>query len=827
MEYQAYRDGALFFDTTKAYEGYQVTAASVELKIGAAGAFTITVAPQNIAYGAFNRLVDSVAVYRDGSEIFYGRVYGVSSQFNSLQTIECEGYLAVLNDSLFPPVTWESSLELLVAAIVANHNSQCPGWPLEVGQLDFSDDYTYRAYEQYKSSKERLDDLRDSYGGYFEIRHEDDVAYLDWIDYDTESDAGSQSIDFGSNLLDLTQEATADDIITVLIPIGAEYTETTTDEDTGEEIETTANVDITSVNGGLNYVVDEDAVATFGYIWGTYEWEDVTEPENLLVKAWAYLAEQSKSRVTIDVTAVDLANIDDTIDHFWPGAWVQVTSEPHGIDDAFLCTYISFNLLDPSEDKITLGGEREGYVSSAAENLTNTTKTLESVRANYATNADLAAVLEQVTTNSTLISQNAEAIELNATSITELGDQVTELSASLEETAEGLTATVSKATTSLILYYCLWESATEAPPGVGEESDECEWTSEYPGASEDGYVWYSIATVTIAGDVSYSDPALFTGDPIARDSVASVQLTAETLQVSIETVASEVVQLAADSLDIQALLAVWALAAIDDQAIYDELVRVDPYGDDTLYLLAASTVAPTGVGTDGEDWVSDLPSAASGYYIWYSGVLDSGYSEPQLLISEVADLQDAYDELYASGGTYALLDSAARALVGADDDDLDTAYDLAYVEYEADKTAFSRKTEACREALAEAKALLQTSAESASLKADYQALVSSLSDTLDQINNTLNMYFTFSGSGLLITAGTDEGDELSAVQLANTGLYLIYGTLVAAAIATNENTGTTYLSVANALVENILSIGDFAVIPSDDGSVSVTWQGDE
>ena len=75
-----------------------------------------------------------------------------------------------------------------------------------------------------------------SLGGYLRIRYEDDGKYIDYLsDFVRES---GQKIEFGENLLDYSQEVSALDIATAILPLGAK------NEETGNRLT------IETVNGG-------------------------------------------------------------------------------------------------------------------------------------------------------------------------------------------------------------------------------------------------------------------------------------------------------------------------------------------------------------------------------------------------------------------------------------------------------------------------------------------------------------------------------------------------------------------------------------------------
>ena len=112
---------------------------------------------------------------------------------------------------------------------------------------------------------------------------------------------------------------------------------------------------ITSVNNGVDYVYNQEAVDAYGWIFKVQTWDDVTEASNLLTKAKAFLNEQMQMLYSIELDAVDLATVDKTISSFHLGTQVRVTTNPHSINQLFLVKKLSINLLQPASNKMTLG----------------------------------------------------------------------------------------------------------------------------------------------------------------------------------------------------------------------------------------------------------------------------------------------------------------------------------------------------------------------------------------------------------------------------------------------------------------------------------------
>lgn len=123
-------------------------------------------------------------------------------------------------------------------------------------------------------------------------------------------------------------------------------------------------VTIKSVNNGLDYIQNDEAVKKYGKIYEVVTWEDVAEPQHLLNKARAYLQNAVKLSGKLTVKAVDLHLADETIEAFHIGDYIRVYSEPHGIDETMLLTDYNIDLTNPSGFQFTLGLESSSFIDS-------------------------------------------------------------------------------------------------------------------------------------------------------------------------------------------------------------------------------------------------------------------------------------------------------------------------------------------------------------------------------------------------------------------------------------------------------------------------------
>ena len=296
--------------------------------------------------------------------------------------------------------------------LIAKHNADVDDRKrFVVGTVTVVDpnDSLYR-YSTYESTWSTIEDrLIKRLGGYIRIRHENGKRIIDYIeDYEN---VNSQVIRFGENILDLIQEVSCEDLATVIIPLGKR------DEETDERLT------IKSVNGGRDYLEDPDAIALYGRIVKTVEYDDVTLPENLLRKGREVLNRQKLLIPSITITAIDLHLLDVDIERCKVGDHIRVVSEPHGIDEEMMVLRIELDIQQPENSRLTLGATKVTLASSMSR---GTAAVLTSLSENFtafkhvvtdklqATNADIGALHTELAEVDSLIAQKADVADLNA-----------------------------------------------------------------------------------------------------------------------------------------------------------------------------------------------------------------------------------------------------------------------------------------------------------------------------------------------------------------------------------------------------------------------------
>lgn len=436
-------DGVIAYNsrlTDYALLGLKVTNA-----LNKGGTAEITMPPGHPSYGAFVNYKTIVEIYRSGELLFRGRALYPADDFYNRRVITCEGERCFLQDAVMRPYLYQDNPAAIFSDVIGIYNAQVEQ-PKQflVGEVTVTDpnDYVRLESENAEQVGDTIDKLVERCGGYIVFTtNPAGQRVINW--YASLGYRSAQAIEFGEDLLDFTRTQASTDLATRIIPYGAK------DEETGER------VTIRSVNDDQDFVEDPEAVALRGVIARPVYWDDVTEPVNLLTKARQYLATSKMIITTLELSAVDLSVLDRNIDSYQVGDTVQVKSNPHGVDDEFQLTQRTYDLLDPSQDKVTMGKDMAtltgASVAGDKEAAGQLDRVQTSIKADYQLN--IAQAVKQVeTTLASLIEQTAAAIRLEVAETYAENDEVksyisttlTQLSDSFNFEFEQLRATVDE-----------------------------------------------------------------------------------------------------------------------------------------------------------------------------------------------------------------------------------------------------------------------------------------------------------------------------------------------------------------------------------------------
>ncbi len=415
---QIYADGVLTYDSR--LEEYDLLGLPVTTALNKGGTADIVMPAGHPAYTAYTEYSTIVQIIRDGVQLFRGRVLYVSDDVYRQRTVVCEGELCFFQDAVSRPYLYQDTPAGVFASLVQTYNTQVEeGKQFRVGAVTVTDpnDYIRLESSEAETVADTLNKLLERCGGYivFTTSAVDGARVINW--YASLEYVSSQVIEFGSNLLNFSRSGSNTSLVTAVLPYGAK------DEATGQRIT------IESVNDGQDYIQDDEAVAIRGRITAPVVWDEVTEPANLLRKAQQYLEEHRYIVTSLELTALDLSYMDKNIDSYQVGDTIRVRSKPHGLDDTFLLTQRTEDLLNPTDSQITLGKDKQSLTSADVAGDTKSQTALNKinnqVRQDYTANI-AEAVQASENTMISLIQQTSEAIMLEVSREYTTNDQLDE-----------------------------------------------------------------------------------------------------------------------------------------------------------------------------------------------------------------------------------------------------------------------------------------------------------------------------------------------------------------------------------------------------------------
>ena len=410
MSYRVLCDGYVLHDSN--IDQFTLINPTLALEVNKSGEFSFQIANTHPYYDKIINKRSYIEVYQDGEWLWSGRPIKVSTALKLVKTVVCEGELSFLHDSNQRIAEYHDiSVKDYFTTLINKHNAMVDeSKRFAVGNVTVTDsnDSLYR-YSNYEDTFDTIQDkLIDRLGGYILTRHVDGIRYIDYVEsypYIT-----NQIIEIGSNIIDLSLEESSTDTISALIPLGKKLTEISEEspqeEATGEE-----RLTIESVNNGLDYIVNDDAVSRIGMVFGTVTFDDVTDPYNLLAKGSEELTDRIYNTLVISLNIFDRSFIDKTMASFRLGASVIANSPKHGLHHKqMMISKMQISLVDVSKSKIEIGVTKKSITSDIADSNNNFDTKVETIVSDYVKNEEITVIRPQINEVKSLIEQTADSI---------------------------------------------------------------------------------------------------------------------------------------------------------------------------------------------------------------------------------------------------------------------------------------------------------------------------------------------------------------------------------------------------------------------------------
>ena len=420
----------LYVDDNLAYDSRERATALLGLRaqlgMNKGGAATIILPPDHPFYNDFKSYRSLVTIYRDGVLHFRGRALYPTDDFLQRRTITCEGERCFLRDGIHRPYRYTSTPAEIFSTVIGLYNAQVEAFKqFVVGTITVtSTEILTFENEEAETFAATIDKLVEMCGGYIVFTTNGyGQRVINW--YESIGYNNQQVIEFGENLVDFSRTTANSDLATVIVPYGAK------NDITGKRL------DITSVNGGLDFIQDDEAVDLRGVICKAVYWDDINTSEALKEKAQQYLNTSKNLIASLELTAIDLSLIDKSIDCFMVGDMIRVRSKPHGVDDDYQLMEQDIDFLNPQNDRIVLGKNISSLTGAdairARQNENKLQRIDRSIRADYTINTD--AITEDVKLAITsLIQQTSDSLKL----------EVSEQYATQTELKEAITTTMTQ-----------------------------------------------------------------------------------------------------------------------------------------------------------------------------------------------------------------------------------------------------------------------------------------------------------------------------------------------------------------------------------------------
>lgn len=384
-------------------------------EVSKGGSLVFTMTRDHAQYDMLQKLSTVVQVRRDGKEIWRGRVLKHEADFYNRRVVYCEGALSYFNDSSITPFNYKGNLRQFLQHLIDAHNDQVKSKmkcfqlgtvTAALGNLvvQFGDADQYGVGEDYGKVWDILDKLvLKVFGGYFYCGFDAATGYnvLNYCDQAVEAKRQTaQKIEYGRNLLNLSETTDATDLYTRIYPIGNKHTVDTSkwyyklmwwrdpSKDKHEERWGIMEADAATVAqylpaSGYSYNLEEGwiqndtAVQKFGIITRIVELD--TDSANDTFAAGVQALQQNYAMNTSYVIrAVDLVDAGYDTDRLDFSMYSHIISKPHSVDAVMLCTKLVEPLEKPAQKKFTFGMTRRTLTDRQVANMGTTNLLVES-----------------------------------------------------------------------------------------------------------------------------------------------------------------------------------------------------------------------------------------------------------------------------------------------------------------------------------------------------------------------------------------------------------------------------------------------------------------
>lgn len=373
------------------------------------------------------------------SVVFEGRVREVVNTMSNMnETLHCESLLAYLYDSYqIYRGMGNDPVEVYFRLIIEQHNRTVEAHKrFKVGLVTVvnSTDNVYRGIN-YTSTMDLIKDkLINRLGGYLRYRRVNGELVIDYLKEIGE--VSETPLQLSKNLVNATKNLKSDELVTRIVPVGAEI-------ETEDEPESSPNVDITrpritigDVNGGVLHLDDSELIKRFGVISKVVDWNDVNIPSILKQKGQNFLDNQRVFLTTWNIDAIELGLIDKRFEEFVIGNSYPIINPYLSSVETLQVIERSIDINNPQRSNLTIGNGAKTLSQYQLESR-ETEKTLEDLKYMYSSSERKLRLLKDqydyLKEQSELIPEQQRLLEELAQRIKELEAQLNPFNPTIEQ----------------------------------------------------------------------------------------------------------------------------------------------------------------------------------------------------------------------------------------------------------------------------------------------------------------------------------------------------------------------------------------------------------
>ena len=283
MSYSVYLDDELLYTTgTQTNSDLMILAPTLTQEVNTAGSFTCIIPKTNKRYNDVKLKLSTISIYHNEEIEWRGRPTKINIGINGSMEIYCEGSLAFLNDTVYPPDTNKMRLGKFVQKVLANHNEKCDyNRQMNIGLFTMDDvEIEYNGSDT--TTMDVFKDLMETYGGYMIAHETDGGSYFDWV---KSMEIDAENVIDMTELVDISRDIDSEEVYTVVIPIGKD-----------------------GLRLGCEFIENQIASNLFGKTWTAIEFNDIEDEDALYTAGEQWLQENMWSSLQLSITAADVGS---------------------------------------------------------------------------------------------------------------------------------------------------------------------------------------------------------------------------------------------------------------------------------------------------------------------------------------------------------------------------------------------------------------------------------------------------------------------------------------------------------------------------------------